>query len=210
MEFTGEYLIPADRAAVWRALNDTDALKASIPGCEEIERHSDTELSATVTLRIGPVAAKFRGKVTLSELDPPNGYRIDGEGQGGVAGFARGGAKVTLKEAPDGGTVLSYTADAQIGGKLAQIGSRLIDGAAKKIADEFFERFAAQVKPTPAAEAPAAAPVPTPEPGPAPAAAPIPSPAPSPAPEPDKALPAWLWPGLLILAVLILLYLFAR
>jgi hypothetical protein len=140
MEFTGEYQIPASRQKVWDALNDPAVLQQSIPGCESLEKVSDTELKATVRMKIGPVSAKFGGKVTLSDIDPPNGYRIAGEGQGGAAGFAKGGAVVKLAEADDG-TVLSYTADAQVGGKIAQIGARLIDGAAKKLADEFFSKF---------------------------------------------------------------------
>jgi carbon monoxide dehydrogenase subunit G len=146
MDLTGEYRIPAPREAVWAALNDPDVLKACIPGCEELNKTSDTEFAARVITRIGPVKAGFGGKVTLSDLDPPNGYTIAGEGQGGAAGFAKGGAKVRL-EAADGGaaTILRYSADAQIGGKLAQIGSRLVEGSAKKLADEFFAAFATQV-----------------------------------------------------------------
>ncbi|HET6621992.1 MAG TPA: carbon monoxide dehydrogenase subunit G [Dongiaceae bacterium] len=146
MDLTGEYRIPAPREAVWAALNDPDVLKACIPGCEELNKTSDTEFAARVITRIGPVKAGFGGKVTLSDLDPPNGYTIAGEGQGGAAGFAKGGAKVRL-EAADGGaaTILRYSADAQIGGKLAQIGSRLVEGSAKKLADEFFAVFATQV-----------------------------------------------------------------
>jgi carbon monoxide dehydrogenase subunit G len=137
MEMTGEYVIPASRAAVWAALNDVEVLKAAIPGCDEIKRLSDTEIEATVTAKIGPVKASFRGLVTLSDLDPPNGYRIRGEGKGGAAGFAKGGAKVRLEDV-EGGTRLSYIVDAAVGGKIAQIGGRLIDSAAKKLADSFF------------------------------------------------------------------------
>ena len=131
MDLTGEYRIPAPRETVWAALNNPEILKACIPGCEELNKTSDTELVAKVVAKIGPVKATFGGKVTLSDLDPPNGYTISGEGQGGAAGFAKGGAKVRLEPA-DGGavTVLHYTADAQIGGKLAQIGSRLVEGTA--------------------------------------------------------------------------------
>jgi carbon monoxide dehydrogenase subunit G len=163
MDLTGEYRIPAPRATVWAALNNADVLKACIPGCEQLNKTSDTEFVARVVAKIGPVKAGFGGKVTLSDLDPPNGYTITGEGQGGAAGFAKGGAKVRL-EATDGGatTVLHYTADAQIGGKLAQIGSRLVEGTAKKLADEFFAAFAAQIS---AAAPPAAA---TAEPAPQP------------------------------------------
>lgn len=144
MDMTGEYRIPAPREAVWRALNDPEVLKASIPGCESVEKLSDTEFQAKVTAAVGPVKARFGGKVTLSDIDPPNGYTISGEGQGGAAGFAKGGAKVKL--APDGeGTLLSYQVTASVGGKLAQVGSRLIDGVSKKMAEEFFTRFVQQV-----------------------------------------------------------------
>ncbi len=143
MEMKGEYTIPAPRAAVWAALNDVDVLMAAIPGCDTIARLSDTEIEATVTAKVGPVKASFKGLVTLSEIDPPNGYTIRGEGKGGAAGFARGGAKVRLTDAPGGGTVLSYEVDASVGGKLAQIGGRLIDSTAKKLADEFFAKFSA-------------------------------------------------------------------
>ena len=144
MDMKGEYRIPATQQAVWEALNDPETLKACIPGCETIEKTSDTELTATVKAKVGPVSAKFKGKVTLSDLNPPNSYKISGEGQGGPAGFGKGGATVTLEQ--DGSdTVLRYDANAQVGGKLAQIGARLVDGAAKKIADQFFANFAAHV-----------------------------------------------------------------
>jgi carbon monoxide dehydrogenase subunit G len=144
MELTGETLIPAPRQRVWEALNDPEILRQSITGCEEIQKLSDTELTAKVTAKVGPVKATFTGAVTLSDIDPPNGYRISGEGKGGVAGFAKGGANVTLADA-EGGTMLSYTVDAQVGGKLAQIGSRLIDATAKSYAKDFFEKFSALV-----------------------------------------------------------------
>jgi uncharacterized protein len=159
MDLTGDYRIPAPRETVWAALNNPEILKVCIPGCEELNKTSDTEFVARVVAKIGPVKAGFGGKVTLSDLDPPNSYTITGEGQGGAAGFAKGGAKVRL-EAVDGGTatVLHYAADAQIGGKLAQIGSRLVEGSAKKLADEFFAAFAAQAAAAaPAAPTPAAA-----------------------------------------------------
>jgi carbon monoxide dehydrogenase subunit G len=144
MEMTGEYRIPAPRPTVWSALNDPAVLQSCIPGCESLERGAENEFKATVRAKVGPVSARFSGKVTLSDFDPPKSYRISGEGQGGAAGFAKGGAVVNLEE--DGaGTILRYTADAQVGGKLAQIGSRLIDGTAKKLADEFFEAFATKV-----------------------------------------------------------------
>ena len=144
MEIKGEYRIAAPRETVFAALNDPAILQASIPGCESLEKTSETGMQAKVRLRVGPVSAVFNGKVTLSDIDPPNGYRISGEGQGGAAGFAKGGAAVTLRE-DAGETVLNYVVDAQVGGKIAQVGSRLIDGTARKLADEFFGKFAALV-----------------------------------------------------------------
>src|SRR5579872_3409906 len=144
MDMTGEYRITAPRAQVWQALNDPTILQRCIPGCEEIQKLSDVEWTAKVTAKVGPVKAKFGGKVTLSDLDPPNGYKITGEGTGGAAGFAKGGAVVRLADDADA-TKLSYTVQAQVGGKLAQIGSSLIDGASRKMADDFFARFAAIV-----------------------------------------------------------------
>lgn len=144
MDLTGEVRLAAPRETVWRALNDPEVLKQAIPGCESVEKISDTEFSAKVALKIGPMSAKFAGKGTLSDLDPPNGYTISGEGQGGVAGFGKGSAKVALVE--DGAeTILRYTAAAQVGGKIAQLGARLIDATAKKLADQFFTKFAAVV-----------------------------------------------------------------
>jgi len=146
MTMNGEYQLAVPRETVWAKLNDTEVLKACIPGCEQFDKLSDTEFQAVSTTKIGPVKAKFKGKVTLSDLDPPNGYKISGQGDGGVAGFAKGGATVKL-EPKEGGTLLSYTVEAQIGGKLAQLGQRLINGATKKMADEFFKKFAAAVNP---------------------------------------------------------------
>ena len=144
MTMTGEVQLPATREVVWQKLNDADVLKACIPGCEELNKTSDTEFQAVSVTKIGPVKAKWKGKVTLTDLDPPNGYKIVGEGEGGVAGFAKGSADVRLSD-KDGGTLLTYNVDAQIGGKLAQLGQRLINGAAKKMADDFFQKFAAAV-----------------------------------------------------------------
>ena len=141
MEMSGEYRIEAPRDEVWRALNDPEILRQCIPGCEEIEKTSDTEFAAKVTAKVGPVKAKFKGKVTLSDLDPPSGYTITGEGQGGVAGFAKGGAKITLED-EGAATVLRYTATGAVGGKLAQIGSRLVDATARKMSDDFFGKLA--------------------------------------------------------------------
>ena len=145
MTMNGEVQLAAPREAVWAKLNDPEVLKACIPGCEELEKTDDTDFAAVANMKIGPVKASFKGKVKLIDLDPPNGYRISGEGEGGVAGFAKGGADVALAE-KDGGTLLSYTVEAQIGGKLAQLGQRLINGAAKKLADEFFTNFAKAVQ----------------------------------------------------------------
>jgi uncharacterized protein len=146
MEMTGEFRIPAPRQRVWEGLNDPEILKGAIPGCQTLEKVSDTEFAGKVVAAVGPVKATFGGKVTLSDLDPPNSYTISGEGSGGVAGFAKGGAKVNLAE--DGAvTVLNYTVQAHVGGKLAQIGSRLIDSVARKMAEQFFERFVAVVAP---------------------------------------------------------------
>ena len=140
MDFTGEYVIPAPVEAVWAALNDPEILKFCIPGCQELDKTSPTEFSATVMLKIGPMKANFRGKVSLTDMDPPHRCKLTGEGQGGVAGFAKGDAQVMLAPA-DEGTRLTYDAKATVGGKLAQIGQRLVDGAARQIADDFFGRF---------------------------------------------------------------------
>jgi len=203
MEMSGEYKINASREKVWEALNDPEILKQSIPGCEEIDRKSPTEMSAKVTAKVGPVKAKFSGEVELTDLDPPNGYRISGEGKGGAAGFAKGGANVTLEE--DGaGTLLKYEVDAQVGGKLAQLGARLIDGTAKKMAGQFFENFAAAVESgeesaAPAVDGPAAA-----ETAPAPAA---------PSTGTDTSATAqigmWTWIGGAAVAAVVLYALFA-
>ena len=145
MDMTGERRIPAPRQVVWDALNDVAVLKASIPGCETLEKTADTQMKATAAIKLGPISAKFSGNVQLSDIDPPNSYTIGGEGQGGVAGFAKGGAKVFLTD--DGAdTLLRYEVNAQVGGKIAQLGARLIDATAKQMADAFFDRFSAQVR----------------------------------------------------------------
>ncbi len=146
MDMSGEYVIPAPRETVWKALNDPEILRRCIPGCEEMEKTSDTSFAAKVTAKVGPVKARFSGAVTLSDIDPPSSYRITGEGTGGAAGFAKGSAVVRLEETSEG-TKLTYTVDANVGGKLAQVGSRLIDATAKKMANEFFGRFAEIVAP---------------------------------------------------------------
>jgi len=145
MEMSGEYRIAAPRARVWAALNDPDILRDSIPGCQELTKQSDTEMSAVVQAKVGMVRATFTGAVTLSNLNPPIGYTITGEGKGGVAGFAKGGADVSLAEDGPDATILRYKAQGQVGGKLAQIGARLIDATAKQMADQFFAKFAERV-----------------------------------------------------------------
>jgi carbon monoxide dehydrogenase subunit G len=197
MDMTGEYRIPAPREQVWAALNDPAVLKASLPGCESLERVSDREFTATVATKVGPVRAKFNGQVTLSDLHPPESYRISGEGKGGAAGFAKGGADVRLAEEGATMTVLSYTAKADVGGKLAQLGSRLIDATAKKMADDFFENFRKQLTPPEAEVAPEA----IPEAAPAPAARP---------PEgfADLAQNKFVWAAAVIVILMILVMLF--
>jgi carbon monoxide dehydrogenase subunit G len=190
MQMNGEYRISAPRQAVWDALNNPEILKQCIPGCEELTRTDEGGFEAKVTAKVGPVRAKFGGKVELSDIDPPNGYTISGQGTGGPAGFAKGGAKVSLAE--DGGeTILTYTVDASVGGKLAQIGSRLIDATAKKMADDFFSKFAelvgAGAPAVAGAEAETAAPAAT-----------------------AGGLPAYIWVGGIIGIVVILLLVFAR
>jgi carbon monoxide dehydrogenase subunit G len=145
MTMTGEVSLPADRQTVWDKLNDPEVLKACIPGCQSLDKTETGGFSAVVKLKVGPVSATFKGLVELLDLDPPNSYRIAGQGEGGVAGFAKGGAKVALTDAEGGGTLLKYDVDANVGGKIAQLGARLIDGVAKKNADAFFSNFAKQV-----------------------------------------------------------------
>ncbi|ABD08374.1 Carbon monoxide dehydrogenase subunit G [Rhodopseudomonas palustris HaA2] len=146
MTMNGEVQLGAPKDLVWSKLNDPDVLKQCIPGCEELEKtEDDSGFRAVAKLKVGPVSARFKGRVTLSDLDPPNGYKITGEGEGGVAGFAKGGAVVGLSD-KDGGTLLSYDVEAHIGGKLAQLGQRLINGSAKKLADEFFANFSKAVE----------------------------------------------------------------
>jgi carbon monoxide dehydrogenase subunit G len=171
MDMTGERRIEAPRQTVWQALNDPAVLKASIPGCESLEKLSDTDMKATAAVKIGPIAARFSGAVHLTDIDPPNGYTIGGEGQGGVAGFAKGGAKVHLEDA-GAATLLRYEVHAQVGGKIAQLGARLIDATAKQMADSFFDRFGAQVVP------------------PVPVAVPLAEKAPQPRPSPSREVPS--------------------
>lgn len=217
MEIKGERNLPAKRELVWAALNDAGVLQRSIPGCETIDKVSDTELNATLTLKVGPVKARFKGNVKLVDLEPPQRYTIVGEGQGGVAGFGKMKATVTLAEEA-GGTRLTYVADAQVGGKLAQVGSRLIEGTAAKLAQEFFDAFERNIAPAPGAApgseaAPHAAPGTLPEVA-APAAAPVATQPPaavesaSGSTEPaSPGAPRWAWPAALIAAFLIALWL---
>ncbi|MGE0256520.1 MAG: carbon monoxide dehydrogenase subunit G [Alphaproteobacteria bacterium] len=223
MEMSGEYRIAASREVVWAALNDPEILRQAIPGCDSIDKTSDTDMTAKVTAKVGPVRASFEGKVTLSDLDPPNGYRISGEGKGGPAGFAKGGANVRL-EADGDGTLLKYDVDATVGGKLAQLGARLIDGTARKMAADFFARFGEIVAAQAAAGAPAAAaapaaPIVAPDiasapPGEAavvapvasePVAPPPPEPGPLPAAAPTGGVSTTTWVvGVIVVAVIIL------
>ena len=145
MELTGERSIPASRARTWEALNDTEVLKACIAGCESLEREGDDGMLATVAMKVGPVSARFKGKLKLSDMQPPESYTIHFDGQGGVAGFGKGSAQVSLVEAGPSTTTLKYTAKAQVGGKLAQVGSRLVDAAAAKVAEDFFKAFEARL-----------------------------------------------------------------
>ncbi|MBI2316810.1 MAG: carbon monoxide dehydrogenase subunit G [Betaproteobacteria bacterium] len=154
MEMKGEQLIPVAQAEVWRGLNDPEVLKACIPGCESIERVTDTEYKVALTIAVGPVKAKFAGKLALSDLNPPNSYSLAFEGSGGAAGFAKGSAQVNLST-EGSATKLAYSTKANVGGKLAQIGSRLIDGVAMKTADEFFAKFKQKMAPAAAAAGPA-------------------------------------------------------
>jgi uncharacterized protein len=151
MDLTAEQSIRAPRERVWAALNDPDVLKACIPGADEVVRNGDSEFAVGMTAAVGPVKAKFRAKLTLSDVVVPEGYTLTFDGQGGAAGFSKGTAKVALAADASGMTVMRYSVHAQIGGKLAQVGQRLIDAAARKVADDFFTRFKAQVEVVPAA-----------------------------------------------------------
>lgn len=225
MEMSGEQSIAAPKQAVWEALNDPEVLKACITGCQSLEKTSDTHLEATVKAAVGPVKATFKGEVDLEDLNPPNSYKIVGQGKGGAAGFAKGGAEVALEEQADG-TLLTYKVKANVGGQLARIGSRLIDGAAKKYADEFFGAFKAHVEnaaaqnDTPAEEAhdssvadiaaadPAQPLSTAPEPEQVPVQAPEQAPAqtsitPEPEAENTGGIPAFVWGGALAVAVVL-------
>jgi len=188
MDLTGEYRIPAPQQKVWEALNDPEVLRACIAGCESVDKTSDTEMTAVVNAKVGPLRARFNGKVTLSNINPPTGYTLTGEGQGSAGvGFARGSVDVNLRE-ESGETVLSYVVTATVGGKLAQVGSRLIDSVAQQQAKHFFGKLTEQF----AAEAPAVA-----------AGALAPAAAPTPA---KSNFGYVFWPALLFVVMLILLY----
>ena len=190
MEMSGEQHILLPQQRVWEALNDPAILKACIPGCESIDRISDNEYKVAMTAAVGPVKAKFSGKLLLSDIDPPNAYSLAFEGSGGAAGFGKGSAQVSL--APEsGGTLLTYKAQASVGGKLAQIGSRLIDGVAKKMADDFFIRFNKTVAPAAELASPAAA---------------VQADLAIPEVPANSALPAWVWIGGGLFILLIVLY----
>ncbi|TPN01331.1 carbon monoxide dehydrogenase subunit G [Mesorhizobium sp. B2-1-3A] len=145
MDMNGQERIEAPIDAVWRALNDPETLRACIPGCETLEKTSDTDMTATVVLRVGPIKARFEGTVELTNLNPPRSYTISGEGKGGIAGFAKGGADVSLTEDGPNATILSYTVKADVGGKIAQLGSRLIDSTSRKLAGQFFTNLGSQM-----------------------------------------------------------------
>ena len=224
MKMNGEFRVPTDRETVWQALNDPEVLKACLPGCQEIEKTSDTEMTATLTLKVGPVKATFAGGVTLSDLDPPNSYTLSGQGQGGAAGFASGEARVRLVD-DGGGTVVHYDVDAKVGGKLAQIGSRLIDSTAKKLSKQFFDSLAetlgggeeadAEAAPAPEVAAPTrpeapAAPEPAPPPADAPAdGAPAADAGPPLAPAAKRmGLPTAAWAAAVVAVVVVLILVF--
>jgi uncharacterized protein len=217
MEFRGEYRIPSSRETVWAALNDPDMLKACIPGCEELEKRSQTEFVARVASRVGQPSAPFSAKLALSELDPPNGCRIGVEGDGGAAGSARAAARLRLMEDGPQMTVLTYSADAQLAGALAQADARIVAGTAQHLADQFFACLAAKIaaEGTPAPQeaiAPDAARRP-PEPGavelmPPLGAAPASGATMEPLPSPTRRLPAFIWIPILILVVLLLVWAF--
>jgi carbon monoxide dehydrogenase subunit G len=197
MELTGEQIIPAPRQAVWDALYDPEILRQCIAGCESITKTSDTDFEATVQVKVGPVKARFKGKVSLGDLDPPNSCTISGEAQGGVAaGFGKGNAKVQLTDADAGATRLTYAVNAQVGGKLAQIGARLIDGVAAKMAEDFFAKFN-QLVGTPYNVAATQDGAPMAEPS---AAAASSSAAAQPTPAVTGGIPSWLWiTGLIVI-----------
>ena len=192
MTMTGEVTLPAERPKVWALLNDPEVLKSAIPGCQSLEKTGENGFAAVVKTKIGPVSATFKGKVELSDIVPLVGYTIKGDGEGGIAGFAKGGAKVSLADAP-GGTLLRYDVEATVGGKIAQLGSRLVDGVAKNMADKFFANFAAAAT-AGAAQAGAAEPAAQPISAAAPAveSPAVARPAPAPAPHAPTTNTSWI------------------
>jgi carbon monoxide dehydrogenase subunit G len=154
MDMSGTQRIAAGRKVVWAALNDPEVLRQCIPGCESIEKQSDTDMTAKVVLKVGPIKAGFSSKLKLADLDPPNGYRIIGEGSGGPAGFAKGTAIVRLSDDGPNATLLTYETKINVGGKIAQLGGRLLDSTAQKLAREFFEKLSTVIAPAGAAAAP--------------------------------------------------------
>ena len=202
MDISGEYRLRAPRQKVWEALNDPDFIQRALPGCQSMEKVSDTEFTAKVNSKIGPVKATFNSKVSLTDLNPPESYRLVGEGKGGAAGFAKGSADVHLTEEGEE-TVLRYNSDLQVGGKLAQIGNRLVGGAAKKTADEFFSNFANLInEPAPAAAEPVAT-----DGGPAPATGPTPAPTPPTSQAPPGGLFSTMSPALWIAVAVVVVVL---
>ncbi|WP_448578991.1 CoxG family protein [Thermaurantiacus sp.] len=207
MQLSGEALIAAQRATVWAALNDPAVLARCIDGVQSLEPDGDNRFVGALDARVGPVKARFNGAVTLTEIDAPNRYVLVGEGKGGVAGFAKGSADVTLHDTDGGGTRLTWAVNAQVGGKLAQLGARLVEGAARGYADSFFRNFKAIVE-APAPEPPRAEPAPA-EPAPGQAARATPAAAAS-GDAPVRGIPPWIWAGLLVLAILLVLVLLLR
>jgi carbon monoxide dehydrogenase subunit G len=204
MQMSGEQRIEAPRERVWAALNDPEVLRQCIPGCQSLEKESDERMKAVVEIKIGPIGAKFAGAVTLSEIKPPESYTITGQGQGGTVGSARGGARVRLAEA-GGATVLSYAVEAEVGGRLAQLGGPIIDATAKQLSAKFFREFARVVEGPQAAAAPAAVAAPA-ETGGVHAPAALVA-APSPVPDPAASGTPWAWIGTVVLALLAGFYL---
>jgi carbon monoxide dehydrogenase subunit G len=200
MQMTGEQLIAAPRDKVWAALNDPEVLRQSIPGCQSLTKEGADSFAAVAEIKIGPIGARFKGKVQLSDIDAPNGYTISGSGNGGIAGSAKGGAKVRLSDAPGGGTLVSYDVDVEVGGRMAQLGGPIIDATAKNLAGKFFARFGEVVSGggSPVVETAAAAPTTT--------AAPVVARTPSTAPSGS----IWGWVAALLTAILVGYYLGAN
>ncbi|MDE8653113.1 CoxG family protein [Novosphingobium album (ex Liu et al. 2023)] len=197
MHMTGEQRVAAPRERVWEALNDPDVLRQCIPGCQSLEKEGEDRFIAVAEVKIGPIGARFRGNVQLSDLSAPNGYTITGSGNGGIAGSAKGGARVRLSDDAGGGTLVSYDVEAEVGGRMAQLGGPIIDATAKNLAGKFFSRFGEVVSGGAAAEAPTAAPAPVSAPVPAPSPAPVPA-----APGAPGFVGLWGWVAALVVAIL--------